>query len=96
MDGSSIDLLAVADLHDIDERCCIVYGVDDAIPTLTDAVSVPLGCKLFAAARAWLVREGRDPSCDPLPFSLGGNGLKFLDRGRPDLDAISSHAVSAA
>ena len=94
--GSAIDFLAVADLNNVDEQCRIVYCVYDPVATLADAVSVLLSSELLATARAWLVRERRDLSCNPLPFPLRYNGLKFLDGGRPDLDVISRHVVSIA
>jgi hypothetical protein len=86
--SSAIDFLAVADLHNIDEKCRIVYGIYDSVTTLADPVLVPLGSELLASARARLLREGSNFSCNPLPFPLRYDGFKLLDRGCPYLDAI--------
>jgi hypothetical protein len=94
--GSAIDFLAMADLHDIDEKCTIVDAVNDPVPPLAYAVSVTFAREFLATAWSGLVRERRDLSSDPLSFPLGYNGLELLDRGCPDFDAISRHVASTA
>jgi len=94
--GSAIDFLAMANLDDVDEKCRIVYGVDDPVATLADPVSVPFGGEFLTTARPWVITKRRDLSRNPLSLPLRYNSLKLLDRGRPDLDAISRHVASTA
>ena len=55
--GSAIDFLAVADLHNINEKSRVVDGVYDSVAALANTVSIPLISELLATARARLLRQ---------------------------------------
>jgi hypothetical protein len=55
--GSAIDFLAVADLHNINEKSRVDDGVYDSVAALANAVSIPLISELLATARARLLRQ---------------------------------------
>ena len=68
---SAIDFSAVPNFDDLDQLLVIVYGIDDAIIALSDAIGV-LPCQFLAAGRSWGCRKFVDPFGNSLKICFGG------------------------
>ena len=68
--ASAIDFSAVPNFDDLDQSVVIVYGIDDAIVALLDAVGV-LSSQFLAAGRPWGSRKFLDALDDSLKICFG-------------------------
>ena len=91
--GLAVDVLAVCDPYDENEKFIVCDGVQNSVPPHTDAITVARSSKLLAPNWPRLVREGENARNDALPVFLLVNGLDLLGRGRLDQDPIACHAA---
>ena len=75
----AIDVLSVADFHDVYDESVIFNSVDDAILALTDSKAILTG-EFLTPHGARVVAELLDPLYDSLAVLLSGNGFDLLHR----------------
>src|ERR1043166_3757973 len=76
---SAIDFSAVPNFNDLDQSLVIVYGIDDTIITLSDAIGV-LSCQFLATGRPGASRKVFDSMSDSLKICFR-NFPQFAFRG---------------
>jgi hypothetical protein len=83
----------MADPNHDDEQLFVPDGVDDSIPSHSDAVTTVFPGELFATRRPRVIGQRTDAGHNTLTVPLLVNGLYLLGRRRLDQDPISSHAA---
>lgn len=61
---SAVDLSAMTDSHHVHDLSAIIYGIDDAVRTLTDSIALILARKLLTSRRTWRLGEASNARHD--------------------------------
>jgi hypothetical protein len=88
LDGSSVDILPVANLENRYDAGLIVNEVDDPIITLPHAISVGMTGELLGAVRSRITRQSLNAANELLAIRLRINRGKFLACGGFDQNSI--------
>jgi hypothetical protein len=89
----AVNVLAVPDSDHDDLRDSILDGVNDAVPSDANPISVVLAGKLLGSLWPGIFAESTNGVYDSLSVRFLIDGLDLLGRRGFDQDPITSHAV---